>query len=309
MQNVQFEKLTVREQIVKTVVKSGNGGAVWVPKDWLGQEVVVILPARPKIELKQRIIQLLTPYLEHIVSAGIYGSYSRREQNDNSDIDVLILTKDNILLNIKDSLEKDIARQNFRGNFSHPENAEKFDFTVFSISKFKQAIKEYPVMYYQMAQEAEPLINASVFEELRSVKVNSASLLTYLKDTSDHIKSNISLLELDKLEDNHVSSYSVLYSTILRLRGLFIIRCIVSKIKFSNAYFKTWVIQNSIQRKEFDRIYKVFSLIRDNKYDKHGKRLNKSEIQVGPQIKISVVEHLLDFLQNELNILENQFRK
>ena len=47
--------LAVREQIVKTVVKSGNGGAVWVPKDWLGQEVVVILPQKPKLEVKEKI--------------------------------------------------------------------------------------------------------------------------------------------------------------------------------------------------------------------------------------------------------------
>ena len=34
---MEMQKLAVKEQIVKTVVKSGNGGAVWVPKGWLGK--------------------------------------------------------------------------------------------------------------------------------------------------------------------------------------------------------------------------------------------------------------------------------
>ena len=48
---MEFSKLPIKEQLVKRVVRSGNGGAVWVPKDWLGQEVVVILPQKPKLEL------------------------------------------------------------------------------------------------------------------------------------------------------------------------------------------------------------------------------------------------------------------
>ena len=34
------EQIT-KEQIRKRVVRSGNGGAVWVPKDWLGEEIIV----------------------------------------------------------------------------------------------------------------------------------------------------------------------------------------------------------------------------------------------------------------------------
>ena len=66
--------LSIREQIVKTVVRSGNGGAVWVPKNWLGQEVIVILPQKPKLDVKERIIRLLEPYLKDVISVFIYGS-------------------------------------------------------------------------------------------------------------------------------------------------------------------------------------------------------------------------------------------
>ena len=95
---MKMQKLAVREQIVKTVVKSGNGGAVWVPKNWLGQEVVVILPEKPKFGLKEKIVHLLEPYLKDILSVAIYGSYARNEQAKDSDIDVLVITKDKRLI-------------------------------------------------------------------------------------------------------------------------------------------------------------------------------------------------------------------
>ena len=129
-------KIPIREQIVKTVVKSGNGGAVWVPKGWLGQEVVVILPEKPKLGLKEKIVHLLEPYLKDIISVGIYGSYARGEHAKGSDIDVLVVTRDkSIKLDFKE---------------------EKLDIVSFTIDKFKTAIQKYPAVYYQMVQEAEP---------------------------------------------------------------------------------------------------------------------------------------------------------
>ena len=61
---MDIQNLAIKEQIVKTVVKSGNGGAVWVPKDWLGEEVVVILREKPNLEPREKIVHLLEPYLK-----------------------------------------------------------------------------------------------------------------------------------------------------------------------------------------------------------------------------------------------------
>src|SRR3989338_303879 len=196
----------VREQIVKTVVRSGNGGAVWVPKSWLGQEVVVILPEKPRLELKERVIHLLEPYLKEIISVGIFGSYARNEQTKDSDIDILVVTKDKRLsLNFK---------------------KEKIGIVSFPIGKLKEAIQKHPAVYYQMVLEIKPLINSYVLDELRATKVKSQDFKGYLQETKEHLKSNLELVNLDKLDDTYLKSFSVLYSAILRLRGLFIIRCI-----------------------------------------------------------------------------------
>ena len=128
---MEFSKLPIKEQLVKRVVRSGNGGAVWVPKDWLGQEVIVILPQKPKLELKERIIHLLEPYLKDIIAVFIYGSYARHEETKESDIDVVVITEKPLKINIKEP---------------------KLEINVFELDKFKKAIEKHPVMYYQIVQ-------------------------------------------------------------------------------------------------------------------------------------------------------------
>lgn len=41
---IKLEKIDVEEMIRKKVVRSGGGGAVWVPVKWLGKKVIIILP-------------------------------------------------------------------------------------------------------------------------------------------------------------------------------------------------------------------------------------------------------------------------
>ena len=71
---MQIQKLAIKEQLIKTVVKSGNGGAIWIPKNWLGQEVIIILPDKPKLNVKEKVIHLLEPYLKDIIAVFLYGS-------------------------------------------------------------------------------------------------------------------------------------------------------------------------------------------------------------------------------------------
>lgn len=267
---MQIQKLAIREQIVKTVVKSGNGGAVWVPKDWLGEEVVVILPEKPKLEVKEKVIHLLEPYLKDIISVAIYGSYARNEQTRDSDIDVLVITRDKKLkLEFKE---------------------EKIEITSFAIDRLKLAIEKYPAIYYQIVQEAEPVINAHVMEELRDIKISKENFKNYLKETKEHLKSNRELLELDKIDNIFLKSYSVLYSSMLRLRGLFIMECILKKDKFSNKNFKNWLVSKGLSNNEYEDCYRVYRTVRDNKDTKN------------LRIKLEVAEKVLSILEKELTL-------
>lgn len=266
------QQLAVREQIVKTVVKSGNGGAVWVPKDWLGEQVFVILPEKPKLSVKEKIMAALEPYLKDIMAVAVYGSYARNEQERGSDIDVLVITSGQKTgLKFKE------------GNL---------DIVSLSLDKLKTAIEKYPALYYQIVQEAVPLINASVLEELKDVKIGKESFKLYMRETEEHLKSSRELLELDKIEGQYVKSYSVLYSAMLRLRALFIIKCILENEKFSNKKFKGFLLGKGLDIGELSASYKAYRLVRD-------------EMSIGSlRIKIAVAEKVLSILEKELKALE-----
>lgn len=268
---MQIQKLAVKEQIVKNVVKSGNGGAVWVPKDWLGQEVVVILPDKPKLHIREKIIHLLEPYLKDVISVFIYGSYARHEQTKESDVDVMVITKEPLQIKIKEP---------------------NLELTVFQFDKLKKAIQKYPVMYCQIVQEAEPLINADILNELKNIKIDKTDFKYYINETKEHIKSNKELLELDKLDNVYVKSYSAVYSTMLRLRGVFIMKCLLSKEKFSNKLFQEWLIKEGMTKKEIEQCYTIYRLIRSNRIVKNIK------------IEIFTAEKLLNVLTREIISVE-----
>ena len=271
---MEMQKLSVKEQIVKTVVKSGNGGAVWVPKSWLGQEVVVMLPEKPKLELKERIVHMLEPYLKDIASAGIYGSYARNEQTEGSDADILVITSGkDIKLGFKE---------------------EKIEVTSLPVEKLKKAIERHPAVYFQMVRESLPLINASLLENLKKIKPSKKSFKPYLKETKEHIKSNKELIELDAIDNLYLKSYSALYSSMLRLRGLFIIRCILRNEEFSNKKFRKFLADRGLSSREIEDSYKAYRAVRE---DKDAKSL---------RIKLDTARKIIAILEKELELVEAQ---
>ena len=269
---MQIQKLAIKEQIVKKVVKSGNGGAVWVPKNWLGQEVIIILPEKPRLGLREKVIHLLEPYLKDVIAFFIYGSYARHEETKDSDIDVMVITKDKtISIEVKEP---------------------NLEITAFELDKFKKAIQRYPVMYYQIVQEAEPLINAYVLDELKDIQIDNENFKTYIDETKGNIESNKELIELDKLDNKYAKSYSVLYSTMLRLRGMFIIKCILDSNKFSNNSFQEWLIQSGMAHQEFEQCYTAYMAVKNDKSTQNIK------------IEISIAEKLLNILIKCVNSIE-----
>ena len=160
------------------------------------------------------------------------------------------------------------------------------------MNKFKAAVEKYPVMYYQIVQEAEPLINGHVLEELRNIKIRKNALKKYLVETKEHITSNLELIELDKLDGSYIKSYSTIYSLVLRLKGIFIIKCILNKLRYSNKLFKKWLAKNGLKNSEFAQCYDAYTLVRGNKSTSNLK------------ISALIAEKLLDILKKEVNLLE-----
>ena len=87
----------MRGHLVKDVADRGHSGGVYLPKSCVGQKVLI-----QPISVKEYILNALSPYMEDISGVYLYGSYARGEENEESDIDVLVIS------------EKKLQDKNFR---------------------------------------------------------------------------------------------------------------------------------------------------------------------------------------------------
>lgn len=54
MKRLSLRDIEVEEMIRKDVKASGNGGAVWVPKRWRGENVIIVLPRKKSGKRRER---------------------------------------------------------------------------------------------------------------------------------------------------------------------------------------------------------------------------------------------------------------
>ncbi len=266
-----MHKLIVKEQIRRKVARSGNGGAVWVPRDWLGEEIIVTRIESQKLSLEEELIKILLPYLKDISGVFLYGSYARKEETQNSDIDILVIAKNKLKI----------------------ENTKRFDINFIEVKKIKEAVQKNPFIY-AIINEAKPIINSYLLEDLKQNKKDFKDFIKWFKETTyDSINIANEFIGLDKLESNYLDSYNVVYSLILRLKGIFLIKLVLEDKEFSNLSFKRFITQ-FISESEFRKLYGVYRSIRDDK-------------KLGDlKIEISLIKKLFEVLQQEVKNLDGK---
>ena len=79
----------------------------------------------------------------------------------------------------------------------------------------------------------------------------------------------------------------------LRLRGVFLIKCLIDKKNYSNKLFKKWLLKHNISNLEYIAAYSIYRSIRDNK-------------KVDRKIKIPTAENLLNILIKEIDDLKKE---
>lgn len=258
----------MEERIIRRVTEIGNGAHIFAPKEWLNDEVELI--RIPRKNIQQSLIELLYPHLSKIIAVFLYGSYARDEQDQGSDLDVFIISNEKF----------------------HIKSGEN-DIIVVPEDKIEIAKKLDPIMFYSMIQEAKPIINLNYLEKLKKEKINFNYFKDFIKDTKRMIKINRNFIELDKLDGNKDSGENNIYSLILRLKGVFIINLLLKKEKYSKRKFKEFLVQNS--NIDYDKIYKIYRAVRDNKKEKE-------------KVKIEQAESLLSLLIQETRKLEKRLK-
>lgn len=254
---------------INTYVRTwGNSAGVLLSREWLGKEVKVILINRT-LEIKKEILNILDNILEDIIGIYLVGSYARGEQTEESDVDIIA---------ISNKTKKEII-------------SDKYHISIIPLESIKKSLLVNPIVIYPRLIEAKSLINNKLLEELTALKLKKSDFKYFIEETKRILKINKKFINLDEIDGEYLESSSVVYSLILRLRGVFIIKSILDKKQYTNKLFKEWLIKKNIGEEDTEKIYKIYRNIRDNK-------------KIKVKIKLEKIKNLLKILEDEINSLK-----
>ena len=250
-------------ELTRNVRRWGNSAGVLLPKEFEGKEVKIILIDRT-LEIKKEIFSILSSYLEDILGIYLVGSYARGEETEDSDIDIIAISK---------NTRKEII-------------SGKYHISITPLDNIKKTMKAYPELVFPRLMESKAILNYSLLEELQKIKIEKSSFKNFVEDSKRVIKINKGFLELDKNKSDYVKTKRIVYSLILRLRGILLIKGVLEKKKYSNKIFKKWLLE-ILNEEEFEKAYSIYMAIKDNK---------KESIK----LRIETAEKLLVFFEEQL---------
>ncbi|MFH1663981.1 MAG: DUF2080 family transposase-associated protein [archaeon] len=242
-----IKTVNVLEEIEKEVVPFGNGSIVYTPKKWIGKKVLVVLEEKP-IDVKGEAMEMLKPFLSSIQGVFLFGSFARKEQTEESDVDLLVISDKKIELKRKG----------------------RFDFIAKTKEEFFEELKKDSNLFlHQILQEAEPIFNESLLKELRGKKIKP-DFREFFNQTLGAFKNTQELLEAERKKGKkYLDSTAVIYSLILRLKTLFLIQCFTEKKGYSNKKFREFIKRNGFKEKTAESFFSVYRAERDGEKTSH----------------------------------------
>jgi len=261
----------IQEQVIRRVTPIGNGAHILAPRGWVGDEVVIV--RKPKQSAKEKILAVLDSYLENVAGIYLYGSRARGEEEEDSDIDLFVVT--NSPIKIKE---------------------DGFEIVIVEENKVGSAIKFEPLVMYAILSEARPIINSILLKKLKDkYKPKLNDFREFLESTKRIIAINKEFLEAEKGEFSQ--SHGLAYSIILRLRGIFIMNQILSGKIYYHKKFRAW-IKKHCPLVDYESVYGAYKASKNN-----SKQF---------KVKVGDLNKLLIFLKGEtlkLQILYDKKKK
>ena len=191
------------QELIKPIIKVGNSAGVILPKNWINGEARIELIEKP-LNIKKDILEILDPYLQNIEGIYLIGSYARGEQTKESDVDVLVITN---------KISKKIKKGKYELILIPKENVEL-------------ALEKNILPILPMLKEAKPILNNSLIEKYKKTQLTKKNLKSHIELTKSALGINQGFIKLDE-EMKSNSGDGVAYSLILRLRGTYIIDCLI----------------------------------------------------------------------------------
>lgn len=248
---------------IKRTIKAGNSSAVVLPRAWLNKEVrVELIKKSPKMILLET-INIIENHISLSEIIGIYlvGSYARGEEEENSDIDLLVITK---------NIDKEMISEGI------------YNILIVSEEILNQKLENDLFPVGQMIKESKPLLNKNYLSSI-NIQVTNKNVRWYLKTTEEKIKLTDKILNTIKDKKIKVLNNRIIYTLILRIRTLYIINKLVKNHPYS--------------KKEFIRLIRKISK-GDTAYESYLDIKNNSNKK--PKSGIYEAERLLNYLKEQL---------
>ena len=194
-------------ELLKKTIKSGNASAVVLPKAWLNKQVRIELVDKAPEEILYEVLDSVKSIIDLQEIIGIYlvGSYARQDQEDASDIDILI---------ISEKTNKEVIK------------AGNYEIMIVSLDLLAYKLRENLLPIGAMLKEAKPLLNNHFLKEIK-IEVTKKNVKWYLDTTENSLKViKHSIDKIEKKKPDGKLSDAIAYSLILRLRTLYMIDCL-----------------------------------------------------------------------------------
>jgi len=202
------------ETITKQTREVGTSAGVLLPRSWLNKQVVVTLFEPSKEKILQDIISCLfeRDLNEEVKGVYLYGSYARGDFDFNSDIDILIITQDtNKLINYNN-----------------------YEILLVSESSFSKNLLNN-LNYLSLLKEMKVILNKELIEKYKT-RGHNFNIKKSLSEIAGVFKINQDSIKMCR--DNNLNlPDGVVYSVVLRLRELYLMKCLLSKKSYSKKDF------------------------------------------------------------------------
>ena len=250
----------------KVVQAFGNGGHIVLPKEYVGKRVQFVTESKTFEDIQSGALEILKPYLQGISGVYLYGSYARNEQAFRSDIDILV---------IADTKLKIMGKIN--------------DYSIVSttIDELEYTLAHNAILLLPILKEAKTIVNPGLLEAYKGCRFTRRNTRLFVDDSRRILALNKKGLDLN------FEIGSLVYSLMLRIRGLVIIKRILNDQLYSKASLFSYLRGHGFSSQKIGEFYHIYSEERD------GRRVVESETITRDDVAklVSIAEKLLGEVQ------------
>jgi len=192
----------MENEIIKNTIRVGNSAGVLLPKSWLNSRVKVILEP---LNVEKDVLDILNEenLLKDTLGAYLVGSYARKEETIDSDVDILVITN---------NTDKTIRKG-------------RYDLLLVSKKEVERQLTKNILPILAMIKEGKTIINESLRKNYINNQLTRMNLKWHIETTKSAMKVVEEFIKLAEENKEKVRDAAA-YSLILRLRTLYIIDCL-----------------------------------------------------------------------------------